>query len=150
MGIFLSHVTAVVSLYSFPSFMYNIKTACAWSLIRKLCNDPRKEDQQQHHPQTQNGDPLQPHSGGRLMLQIDYFKDNIHVIKIILLLIFIYWMCAILLELYYQVAPMPAVHFVERRRGLREAPWAPLRFTYESLTGYFLATPRAERALATG
>ena len=43
---------------------------------------------------------------------LDYFKDNIHVIKTILLLIFIYWMCAILLELYYQVAPMPAVHFV--------------------------------------
>ena len=43
---------------------------------------------------------------------LDYFKDNIHVIKTILLLIFIYWMCAILLEFYYQVAPMPAVHFV--------------------------------------
>ena len=27
---------------------------------------------------------------------------------------------------------------------------APLRFTYESLTGTFLATPRAERALVIG
>ena len=43
---------------------------------------------------------------------LDYFKGNIHVIKTILLLIFIYWMGAILLEFYYQVATMPAVHFV--------------------------------------
>ena len=27
---------------------------------------------------------------------------------------------------------------------------APLRFTYESLTGAFLTTPRAERALVIG
>ena len=34
----------------------------------------------------------------------------------------------------------------DRRRGRG----APLRFTYESLTGAFLTTPRAERALVIG
>ena len=32
----------------------------------------------------------------------------------------------------------------------RRSPGAPLRFTYESLTGTFLATPRAEQALVIG
>ena len=39
---------------------------------------------------------------------------------------------------------------VVSRPDRRCSPHAPLRFTYESLSGTFLATPRAERALVIG
>ena len=46
----------------------------------------------------------------------------------------------------------PTTNVLQRHAQIKREwdPDAPLRFTYESLTGAFLTTPRAERALVIG
>ena len=53
----------------------------------------------------------------------------------------------VLLQDFFQSGTKTYQELREYKEAVREAP---LRFTYESLTGAFLTTPRAERALVIG